>query len=86
VDRNRRDLIRSFEKLQRCFGSLTQRERDVMSLVAKGRLNKQIATELKLSEITVKMYRGKAMKKMESRSLVDFVLKADALGLADWRG
>jgi FixJ family two-component response regulator len=86
ADRCRRDLIRSSEKLLRCFGSLTPRERDVMGLVAKGLLNKQIATRLKLSEITVKMHRGKAMKKMEARSIADFVLKADALGLADWRG
>jgi len=62
---------------------VTPRERAVMTRVVNGMLNKQIAAELNLSEITVKLHRAQAMKKMESPSLADLVLKADALGLVD---
>ncbi|KAB0634339.1 response regulator transcription factor [Burkholderia latens] len=82
-DRKRRALDRSAALLRACYASLTPRERTIMAMVANGLLNKQIATELKLSEITVKLHRGQAMKKMKSQSLADFVLKADALGLVD---
>ncbi|GAB7527332.1 response regulator transcription factor [Paraburkholderia sp. 2C] len=78
-DRIRRELDRSSEVLRRCYESLTRRERDVMSLVAKGRLNKQIAAEMNLSEITIKIHRMRAMKKMQANSFADFVLKAGAL-------
>ncbi|GAB2909388.1 response regulator transcription factor [Paraburkholderia jirisanensis] len=81
ADAERRLADRSFAGLRRCYESLTQREREVMALVASGLLNKQIAAEMKLSEITVKIYRSQAMKKMEARSLADFVLKAEALGV-----
>jgi FixJ family two-component response regulator len=81
ADAERRAADRSFAGLRRCYDSLTQREREVMALVASGLLNKQIAAEMKLSEITVKIYRSQAMKKMEARSLADFVLKAEALGV-----
>jgi FixJ family two-component response regulator len=81
ADAERRQADRSFAGLRRCYESLTQREREVMALVASGLLNKQIAAEMKLSEITVKIYRSQAMKKMEARSLADFVLKAEALGV-----
>jgi FixJ family two-component response regulator len=67
--------------LRRRYESLTPREREVTAFVASGLMNKQIAAEMKLSEITVKIHRGQAMKKMESRSLADFVLKAEALGV-----
>ena len=62
------------------YESLTQREREVMKLVVSGLLNKQIAYEMNLSEVTVKVHRGQAMKKMASRTLPDLVRKADALG------
>jgi FixJ family two-component response regulator len=81
ADQERREVDLSFASLRRCYESLTPREREVMALVASGLLNKQIAAEMKLSEITVKIYRSQAMKKMEARSLADFVLKAEALGV-----
>jgi FixJ family two-component response regulator len=78
-DRLRREIDQSSEALRRCYERLTRRERDVMSLVAKGRLNKQIAAEMNLSEITIKIHRMRAMRKMEADSFADFVLKAAAL-------
>ncbi|EIF33936.1 response regulator [Burkholderia sp. Ch1-1] len=80
-DEERREVDRSVADLRRRYGSLTPREREVMAFVAGGLMNKQIAGEMNLSEITVKIHRGQAMKKMESRSLADFVLKAEALGV-----
>ncbi|WP_179949158.1 MULTISPECIES: response regulator transcription factor [unclassified Burkholderia] len=82
-DRRRRAVDRSTAILRTCYESLTPRERTIMAMVANGLLNKQIATDLNLSEITVKLHRGQAMKKMKSQSLADFVLKAQALGLVD---
>jgi len=64
------------------FSKLTRRERQVMSLVTQGRLNKQVAGDLGLSEITVKVHRGSAMRKMAARTLADLVRMADAL--AGW--
>jgi FixJ family two-component response regulator len=63
------------------YESLTVREKEVMKHVVAGLLNKQIAYEMNLSEITVKIYRGQVMKKMASRSLPDLVRKAEALGI-----
>jgi FixJ family two-component response regulator len=80
-DEERRKAERSVSDLRRRYESLTPREREVMAFVASGLMNKQIAAEMNLSEITVKIHRGQAMKKMESRSLADFVLKAEALGV-----
>jgi len=61
------------------YESLTPREREVLKLVVAGLLNKQIAYEMNLSEITVKIHRGQVMKKMASRTLPDLVRKAEAL-------
>jgi FixJ family two-component response regulator len=61
------------------FAALTLREREVMMLVTSGKLNKQVAGELGLSEITVKAHRGALMRKMEAHSLADLVRMADAL-------
>ena len=61
------------------YATLSPREREVMALVTTGKLNKQIAGELGLSEVTVKIYRGAAMRKMGARSLADLVRMADAL-------
>jgi len=65
--------------LQARYASLTQRERQIMALVVEGRLNKQIADELGVSEITVKVQRGRAMKKMAAASLADLVRMAARL-------
>ncbi|MGF6754790.1 response regulator transcription factor [Paraburkholderia sp. GAS42] len=85
-DEERREADRSVADLRRRYKSLTPREREVMAFVASGLMNKQIAAEMKVSEITVKIHRGQAMKKMESRSLADFVLKAEALGVKSPQG
>lgn len=66
--------------LQSRYGSLTAREREVMQGVVKGLLNKQIAAELGISEITIKVHRGQVMRKMMADSLADLVRQAEKLG------
>jgi FixJ family two-component response regulator len=78
-DRVRRKNKSDSVELQNCFESLTPREREVMAGIAAGRLNKQVAAELKLSEATVKVHRGNVMRKMGATSLADLVRKADKL-------
>ncbi|MFM0218737.1 MULTISPECIES: response regulator transcription factor [Paraburkholderia] len=80
-DQERREANRVVDDLRRSYESLTAREREVMAFVAAGLMNKQIAGEMNLSEITVKIHRGQAMRKMGARSLAEFVLKAEALGV-----
>jgi RNA polymerase sigma factor (sigma-70 family) len=80
-DRRRRKEQRSLDLVRRCYAMLTPREREVMQLTMNGLRNKQIAAQLQVSEITVKVHRNHAMKKMESRSLAEFVLKGRALGI-----
>jgi FixJ family two-component response regulator len=65
-----------------CYASLSVREREVMALVARGLLNKQVGGELGICEVTVKARRGKMMQKMKARSLADLVNMAARLGLA----
>lgn len=71
----------SRQALQRCFASLSRREREVMALVSSGLLNKQVGGELGISEITVKAHRGQVMQKMHANSLADLVRMATNLGL-----
>lgn len=74
--------IRRREQLSGRLSSLTDRERDVFGLAIGGLMNKQIAAELGLSEITVKVHKRRVMEKMEARSLADLVRMADQLGVA----
>ena len=67
--------------LRKRLDSLTSRERDVLALVVTGRLNKQVAGQLGVSEMTVKVHRSQVMRKMRAKSLVDLVRMADKLGL-----
>jgi FixJ family two-component response regulator len=80
-DRKRRESERAVADLRVLFESLTPREREVMSLVAAGLMNKQIAGELGVREITVKIHRGQVMRKMKARSLADLVRMAETLGV-----
>ena len=75
----------SMRALRDCYASLTPREREVMALVVSGLLNKQIGSELGISEITVKAHRGQVMRKMNADSLADLVNMAARLGLASAR-
>ena len=63
------------------FETLSTREREVLALVSSGMMNKQIAAELGLAEITVKIHRGRIMKKMGAKSLADLLRKAETLGV-----
>jgi FixJ family two-component response regulator len=63
------------------FDTLTPRERQVMTLVVTGRLNKQIAYDIGISEITVKVHRGQVMRKMKAASLPDLARMADKLNV-----
>ena len=78
-DRSRRQASAIVAVLRGHFASLTARERQVMLQVASGRPNKQIAAELKLSEVTVKVHRRHVMRKMKAKSLADLVRMADKL-------
>ena len=78
-DRSRRQVSAIVAVLRDNFASLTARERQVMLKVASGRPNKQIAAELKLSDVTVKVHRRHVMRKMKAKSLADLVRMADKL-------
>ena len=80
-DGKRRDEEKAVSQLRHLFETLTRREREVLTLVISGLMNKQIAYRLEVSEITVKVHRGQVMKKMEARSLADLVRMAEMLGI-----
>lgn len=78
-DEARRAESGKLEALKAAYATLSQRERQVMALVAAGKMNKQVAGELNLSEITVKIHRAAAMRKMGAKTLADLVRMAEAL-------
>jgi FixJ family two-component response regulator len=79
IDRRWRSNAGRLAELRARFVTLSSRERQVMALVTAGKMNKQVAGDLGLSEITVKAHRGAAMRKMGARSLADLVRMADAI-------
>jgi FixJ family two-component response regulator len=81
IDRDsvRRASVGETERLQAQFATLSPRERQVMLLVTQGKMNKQVAGDLGLSEITIKIHRGAAMRKMGARTLADLVRMADSV-------
>jgi FixJ family two-component response regulator len=80
-DRLRRASEKGISDVQARFASLSQREREVMVLVAAGRMNKQIAGEMHLADGTVKLHRGNVMRKMAAKSVADLVRMADLAGI-----
>ena len=80
-DRAKRHDAANVAELKARYGMLTEREREVLSMVVAGRANKQIAAELGLSLVTVKVHRGQVMRKMLAKSVPDLVRMADRLGL-----
>jgi FixJ family two-component response regulator len=81
-DRDYLEEEKAMAVLQARFDTLTAREKEVMALVVTGRLNKQIAHDIGISEITVKVHRGRVMQKMKASSLTDLTRMADKLKLA----
>jgi FixJ family two-component response regulator len=81
-DRKRRSEQSFASDLQALYTTLTPREQQIMSLVASGLMNKQVARQVGVSEITVKVHRGRAMRKMGANSLADLVRMVDLLGLS----
>jgi FixJ family two-component response regulator len=80
-DRVRRQEAKYVAELRERFNSLTPRERDVLALVVTGRPNKEIAAQLGMSEMTVKVHRSQVTRKMQAKSLIDLVRMADKLGM-----
>ena len=80
-DRRRREVQMQTQSLKSRYGALSDREQQVMSLVCTGLMNKQIAAQIGVSEITVKVHRGSVMRKMGAKSLAELVRMADSLGV-----
>ena len=78
-DRQRRTVEGDLSQMQQRFGTLSPRELQVMQLVTAGKMNKQVAGDLGISEITVKIHRGAAMRKMGALTLADLVRMAEVL-------
>jgi len=81
-DRKRRETEKLVSDLQARFETLTAREREIFAFVSSGLMNKQIAGELGLAEITVKIHRGHITRKMGAKSLAELVRQAEALGIS----
>ena len=80
-DRKRREHDKMTHDLRIRFGGLSPREKEVMTLVATGLMNKQVAAEIGISEVTVKVHRHNLMKKLDAKSLAELVRMADTVGL-----
>jgi len=80
-DRKRRENEKIVSNLQALFETLTPREREILALVSAGLMNKQIAAELSIAQITVKIHRGRVMKKMGTRSLAALLKATEVLGI-----
>jgi len=80
-DRGRRIKAKAITNMRARFESLTSRERDVVAWVTTGKMNKQVAAEIGISEVAVKVHRHNAMKKLGAKSLADLVRMADAVGI-----
>jgi FixJ family two-component response regulator len=80
-DQDRRQRIAQTAQLQERYALLTPRERQVMALVASGLMNKQVANELSISEVTVKMHRGSAMRKLGAKSVATLARIAEVLNI-----
>ena len=78
-DRTRREARESVAAIHRRFATLSSREREVLLLVATGKMNKQVAGDLGITEITVKIHRGGAMRKMGARTFADLVRMVEVL-------
>jgi FixJ family two-component response regulator len=81
ADQKRRAAEKTVSDLRLLYESLTPREREVLPLVSAGMMNKLIAAELGVTEITVKVHRSNIMRKMQIRSLADLARIADTLGI-----
>ncbi len=81
-DRSQRQEAQIVAELRARFNSLTAREREVFALVVTGRPNKQVAAQLDLSEMTVKVHRSQITRKMQAKSLIDLVRMADKLSIS----
>ena len=79
-DRQQRAVDRDISKVRERFETLSAREQQVMQLVTVGKLNKQVAGDLGISEVTVKVHRAAVMRKMGARSLADLIRMADVIG------
>jgi len=84
-DRARRQHEKDMQALRASYDSLSHREREVMSLVVAGLMNKQAAAEIGISEVTLKVHRHNIMKKLRARSLADLVRMAESLGIPRWK-